>query len=360
MPLRALIDDIEIISTYLTSNDWDELKNRIKQKSLDVIISQTEKKGYLRTSKNGLQHFVHKKGEAPEDYKTETPQLLFIKSQVLLGSKEAGWEAISEYEESKWSADVLAINGKNRIAFQVQWSPYTYEKTIAKQKEYKADSVRGCWFFKNPPKELRDWDKKPIADKDIPLFKIIETEDKSLKVDFNNQLFEINEFVFFLLNRKIKFCSTMRAMKKQSIMISFYEKSCWKCGANQHSYFLSETVKSICGEDMYLESVMWENDAIQFSPVIQNAIKEFLLTDKGKGIKIGKIKKRFSKTVGHSYMSFGCIKCDAIFGGWHNHEEIMEVKMYGADIVYEVELELPIIKEEREHWCLNKSKEFCE
>jgi predicted transcriptional regulator of viral defense system len=87
MPLRALIDDIEIISTYLTSNDWDELKNRIKQKSLDVIISQTEKKGYLRTSKNGLQHFVHKKGEAPEDYKTETPQLLFIKSQVLLGSK---------------------------------------------------------------------------------------------------------------------------------------------------------------------------------------------------------------------------------------------------------------------------------
>ncbi|REH48892.1 hypothetical protein C7448_105175 [Tenacibaculum gallaicum] len=360
MPLRALIDDIEIISTYLTSNDWDELKDRIKQESLDVIISQTEKKGYLRTSKNGLQHFVHKKGEAPEDYKTESPQLLFIKSQILLGCKEAGWDAISEYEESKWSADVLAINGKNRIAFQVQWSPCTYEKTIAKQKEYKEDSVRGCWFFKNPPKELRDWDKKPIANKDIPLFKIIEAEDKSLKVDFNNQLFEISEFVFFLLSRKIKFCSTMKAREKQSITINFYKKSCWKCGANQHSYFLSETVKSICGEDMYLESVMWENDAIEFSPVIQNAIKEFLLTDKGKNIKIGKIKKRFSKTVGHSYMSFGCVKCDAIFGGWHNHEEIMEVKMYGADIAYEVELELPIIREEREHWCLNKSKEFCE
>lgn len=360
MPLRALIDNIEIISTYLTSNDWDELKNRIKQESLDVIISQTEKKGYLRTSKNGLQHFVHKKGEAPEDYKTESSQLLFIKSQILLGCKEAGWKAISEYEESKWDADVLAVNGKNRIAFQVQWSPCTHEKIIAKQKEYKEDSVRGCWFFKNPPKELRDWDKKPIADKDIPLFKIIETEDKSLQVDFNNQLFEIKEFVFFLLSRKIKFCSTMKARKKQSITINFYEKSCWKCGANQHSYFLSETVESICGEDMYLESAMWENDAIEFSPVIQNAIKEFLLTDRGKNIKIGRIKKRFSKTVGHSYMSFGCVKCDAIFGGWHNHEEIMEVKMYGAAIAFEVELELPIIRADREHWCLNKSKEFCE
>mgnify|MGYP001097626420 CR=1 FL=1 len=360
MPLRALIDDIEIISTYLTSNDWDELKDRIKQESLDVIISQTKKKGYLRTSKNGLQHFVHKKGEAPEDYKTESPQLLFIKSQILLGCKETGWEAISEYEESKWSADVLAINGKNRIAFQVQWSPCTHKKTIAKQKEFKVDRVRGCWFFKNPPKELRDWDEKPIADKDIPLFRILEAKNKSIKVDFNNQLYEINEFVFFLLSRKIKFCSTMKARKKQSVMINFYEKSCWKCGENQHSYFLSDTVKSICGEDMYLESVMWENDAIEFSPVIRNAIKEFLLTDKGKNIKIGKIKKRFSKTVGHSYLSFGCVKCDAIFGGWYNHEEIMEVKMYGAAIAYEVELELPVIREDSEHWCFNESKEFCE
>ena len=81
MPLRALIDNIEIISTYLNSNEWIELRDKIKQESLDVIISQTDKKGYLRTSKNGLQHFVHKKGEAPEDFKTESPQLLFIKSQ---------------------------------------------------------------------------------------------------------------------------------------------------------------------------------------------------------------------------------------------------------------------------------------
>lgn len=361
MPLRALIDNIEIISTYLNSNEWIELRDKIKQESLDVIISQTDKKGYLRTSKNGLQHFVHKKGEAPEDFKTESPQLLFIKSQILLGCKEAGWNAISEYVENEWSADILASNEKNRIAFQVQWSPYSFEKTKARQKYYKQDSVRGCWFFKNPPKELRDWDKKPIADKDIPLFKIVETENKDIKVDFNNQLLEVKEFIVLLLCRKIKFCSAMKAIRKQMITINFYEKSCWKCGANQHSYYLSETVKSNCGEDMYLESVMWqEDDAIEFSPVIQNAIRDFLVTDKGKGIKIGRIKKRFSKTVGHSYMSFGCSKCDAIFGGWHNHEEIMEVKMSGPDIVFEVELELPIIREEREHWCLSEKKEFCE
>lgn len=236
MPLRALIDNIEIISTYLNSNEWIELKDKIKQESLDVLISQTDKKGYLRTSKNGLQHFVHKKGEAPEDYKTESPQLLFIKSQILLGCKEAGWNATSEYDENGWSADVLALKGKNRIAFQIQWSPYSFEKTTVRQKDYKEDRVRGCWFFKNPPKELRDWDKIPIADKDLPLFKIVETEDKNIKVDFNNQLFEIKDFVSILLCGKIKFCSTMKAKRKQMITINFYKKSCWKCGANQHSY----------------------------------------------------------------------------------------------------------------------------
>ncbi|MCK5133698.1 MAG: hypothetical protein KAR40_16285 [Candidatus Sabulitectum sp.] len=107
MPLRAFIENIEIISTYLMSNEWIELKDRIKQDSLDVIISQTNKKGYLRTSKNGLQHFVHKKGEVPDGYKTESPQLLFIKSQILLGCREAGWDAVSEHDENEWTAGLL-------------------------------------------------------------------------------------------------------------------------------------------------------------------------------------------------------------------------------------------------------------
>ena len=51
MPLRAIIDEKEIISTFLSENEWENLKDRVSSESLDVIIYQTNKKGYLRTSK---------------------------------------------------------------------------------------------------------------------------------------------------------------------------------------------------------------------------------------------------------------------------------------------------------------------
>ena len=76
MPLRAIIEGNEINSPFLSIKEWDKLKEKIKEKSIDVIISQTNKKGYLRTSKLGLQHFVHKKGESPQNWKPEKQQHL--------------------------------------------------------------------------------------------------------------------------------------------------------------------------------------------------------------------------------------------------------------------------------------------
>ncbi len=67
MPLRARIDNKEVISTFLSEEEWSDLKNYAKSNNVDVIIAQTKKKGYLRTSKLGLQHFVHKRGEKPEN-----------------------------------------------------------------------------------------------------------------------------------------------------------------------------------------------------------------------------------------------------------------------------------------------------
>ncbi|MCK4501234.1 hypothetical protein KAU11_12105, partial [Candidatus Babeliales bacterium] len=127
MPLRARIENKEVISTFLSKEEWNNLKDYIKSNNVDVTIAQTNKKGYLRTSKLGLQHFVHKRGEKPENWKPESQQHLLAKSEVLLGCKDAGWEAISEFSKKDWIADVIAIKGKNRIAFEIQWSNQTYE-----------------------------------------------------------------------------------------------------------------------------------------------------------------------------------------------------------------------------------------
>jgi len=359
MPLRAIIDNKEIISSFLTEEEWNELKDRIKSNSLDVIIYQTKKQGYLRRSKKGLQHFVHKKGELPENWKPESPQHLYVKNEVLLGCKDAGWDGYPEFKENDWEADVLALKGEQRIAFEVQWSSQTYDKTVERQNKYKRDNVRCCWLFRKPPKEFRNWGDELKADKEIPLFKIFEDENKDIKVDFYGKIFSVRNFIKILLKGKIKYSFQTKVKSKQKLTINFFETSCWKCGANQHSYFLQETVKSKCDLDMYLENSMWDDDDLKYDPKIINAVNDFTKTREGHQIHIGQIKKRYSKTAHSSYKSFGCYKCDAIFGDWFLNKEIMEARMDGGNIELIVEVELPEIKEDREHWCYNKNNDFC-
>jgi hypothetical protein len=83
-------------------------------------------------------------------------------------------------------------------------------------------------------------------------------------------------------------------------------------------------------------------------------------SQKDLNIKLGQIKKRYSKTVDDSYTSFGCYKCDSIFGDWY----VMEAKL---DIMYEPKqmtiqgeidlkesVDLPI-----PHWCFPDNGNFC-
>jgi len=359
MPLRAIINNHEVISSFLSAEEWNELKNKVKSNSLDVIIYQTQKKGYLRKSKKGLQHFVHKKGEVPENWKPESPQHLLVKNEILLGCKDAGWEGKPEFKENEWEADVLATNGKHRIVFEVQWSPQSYDKTIERQNKYVKDNIRCCWFFKKPLKEFTKWNNNLEANNDIPLFKIFETEDNEIKVQFYGEIMTVRHFVKILLEGKIKFSQQKKAIRIQNLAIYFLETTCWKCGTLQHIYFLQDTVKSKCGLEMDFLGSMWDDEDFKYNSQILNAVNNFTKTEEGQQIRMGQIKKRFSKTVGHSYMSFGCFKCDAIFGDWFLNEDIIEAKMYGTSFELNVEIKLPDIVVQQNHWCYCENNDHC-
>ncbi len=59
---------------------------------------------------------------------------------------------------------------------------------------------------------------------------------------------------------------------------------------------------------------MWSGEKFEFRPEILKAVMDFLSSEVGKNIHMGEIKKRFSKTVQQEYKSFGCYKCDSLFG----------------------------------------------
>ena len=363
MPLRAQVDGQEVISSFLSENEWIELKQKIRDKSFDVIICQTNKKGYLRTSKLGLQHFVHKKGEKPDDWKPESPQHLLAKNEILLGCKDAGWNAKSEYIENDWIADVLAQKGNARVAFEVQWSRQTLERTRERQENYKNSNVRGCWFFKTPPKEILGLQDEVIADKAIPAFRIMESEDKTIKVRLNDKAYTLRNFTRKLLCGEVKFRNKL-SVEKQRIKISFWKTSCWKCGTEQYVYFVEDIFSSECNHSIRINSSFGSGKNLEFYPQVLQAIKEIKQTSEGGHIHIGPIKKRYSRTAKRSYLSFGCLKCDSIFGEFPLMEERLEIacgdgnpfETFEKDIM----LKEPIVCYVKPHWFVTETDRFYE
>lgn len=361
MPLRAVIENKEVISSFLTKNEWEELKNRVKENNIKVIIAQTSKNGYLRISKKGLQHFVHKNGEKPDGWKPESPQHLLAKNEILLGCQDAGWNAVPEYAENEWIADIIASKGSHRIALEVQWSNQTYERTIERQEKYNQDKVRACWFFKKLPKELSKWSNSLSADKSLPLFKIDEEENGEFLVEFYNQKIALRKFTFSLLSGEIKYCNNVKAKLKQKITANFFKTNCWKCKAEQNAYFISGDFDSECGINVSIENRMWDNNNLEYDSQVLEAVSNFLKTEKGTHIKLGKIKSRYSHTTKSSYMSFGCYKCDSIFGDFYLSKESFNARVYEEiDEELEIEYKAINIKEENPHWCFSKDKKHCE
>ena len=179
-------------------------------------------------------------------------------------------------------------------------------------------------------------------------------------INFHSEEFEIRKFVKILLDGKIKFSNRMKSKSIQNISINIFETKCWKCGTIQHSYFLGESIKSKCGLDIFLENSMWDDgDNLKYNKQIIEAVNKFSKTKEGSHIKLGQIKKRYSKTIDAFYHSFGCYKCDAIFGDWYLHQEIMEIQMSSNFFELIINIELPEIVNKNEHWCYNEKKDFC-
>jgi len=165
MPLRAYIDNEEINSIDQTDEQWNDLKKRLKNNKYSLKLSCCKQDGFLRTSSKGLKHFVHSKSDNTCDWKPESPEHLKAKIEIIEACKLNGWKAIPEFSETNWRADVLAIQNDKRIAFEVQWNKQTFEEIKIKQGRYKESNVRGCWFFRTAPKQLRNYDDSLIADK---------------------------------------------------------------------------------------------------------------------------------------------------------------------------------------------------
>ncbi|MFZ4828116.1 MAG: competence protein CoiA [Phototrophicaceae bacterium] len=354
MPLRASIAGETIIAPFLSDEEWQALKSRVKQDKLDVLLPCCEQHGYLRTSSRGLAHFVHRHKSYNCTSKSETWQHLKAKAEIIRACSEAGWEAITESSGDGWRADVLAKRGSVQIAFEVQWSSQTLEETELRQQRYKKAGIRCCWLFKTPPNGFK-------SRADIPLFQL-DITDEACNVVFNpseydrwgyeNRIFELRLFIRMLLSGNFRFSSDLVAMRKQEILIQFIQIDCWRCKKPYDIYYPS-TIVSSCGEEI-------DTDLFFHKKVIAGALN-FVESPEGKHIQMGYIKERYSKTVSSSYLSFGCAHCDALCGDFFLRQEIMpDIDSYPVRAVHKFMLDLQEpISYPSPHWCYSEVNQFC-
>lgn len=163
-----------------------------------------------------------------------------------------------------------------------------------------------------------------------------------------------------LLKRQLKFCKHIKLKQKQEVTIVFFETSCWKCHEPQHLWTVEQNLVTVCNQGFFLMGSMWDSDDFDKNPKIQEAVKQFLQTEKGKHLKIGQLKNRYSKSVHDSYLSHGCFYCDSIFGDYFLNLAKLEGHYNLNNIRYKSEIVFEELKEEKQHWCYSDNGQFCE
>jgi hypothetical protein len=263
-----------------------------------------------------------KKTRKPQIRTGETSHHNAIKQEVARACIEVGYITQIEASGPGYRADVFAEKGQRRIAFEVQISPQTLEQTVARQNRYQEQGILGCWLFEKPPLG---------AGRKLPVFKVIISPDYCVQVQAKK--ISINQFIQDFLAEKITFHSktfledrSFKFLNPQPVKVIFVDYECWKCQEPGHIYYLRCGCISEDGEIMNEEdrqSFQGGPFEREFRSEIVKAVREFCKSPDGTHLRLGQIKRRFSQTMETSYLSFGCYKCDAIFGDFYVSDYIL-------------------------------------
>lgn len=357
MPLRAIINNEEIISINCDDEKWNILQKKSKNRELEIRLPCCNNHGYLRKSSLGLKHFAHKTTKINCDWKPESLEHLLIKQAIIEGCKNTDWIAIPEFSEDDWRADVLVSKGKIRIAFEVQWSPQTYEETIRRQERYKKSNIRGCWYFKKIPTSKNYYQPNLINNNELPAFELIYNSNNELVILFDKKEITVIEFTEQLITGKIKHRKYYTISKGSSVDVIFFNYSCPRCNKQQDLWTINtngSNPKSYCGKSIFKSTCSLNVGELNLENELFQSILQYSKTSEGSNLKIGQVKKVFNEIMDREISYLDCHNCGHLF--WHQFMEKVEPPESGVKktIILSETWNIP-----SEHWCYSKNENFC-
>lgn len=331
--------------------DWIALKEN-KESVFEMTCCGNQ--AILKTSKLGTQFFAHKVKPKHTNCSTggESAEHIHIKYLVMKELDKNGWAVEVEKRGAtpsgeEWIADIYAEKGKAKIAIEVQWSPQTFIETRRRQEKYAQSGVRCAWLLRSGSMKARDAIVGDYAysTKDMPVFSIYKNkrQDEQTYVVYNvNKLktdsyeplepisLELEDFIKSLVSSKIKFTKKYSPVKR--LYLKIIKQNCWnrRCGG---------TTKIVTR--MYFKEIVFgiEIEYLFQSEAIDDCDEQILKalnSQLAKAYNFAPLRRRYSKTVGGSYVANSCIHCDALMGkhfiGYYNDEDPSMVKTHCIDI----------------------------
>nr|QJS05473.1 competence protein CoiA-like family [Psychrobacter sp.] len=351
MAFTCMKNEEQIYSFVYSLKGWIALK---EDKASSFSMACCGNQAILKTSNLGTQFFAHKAKPETNDCSTggETEEHRHIKYLVSKTLFECGWRVEVEKRGftpsgEEWIADIYAEKGKAKIAIEVQWSPQTFIETRLRQEKYAQSGVRCAWLLRSGSMKARDAIVGDYAysTKDMPVFSIYKNkkQDEQTYVVYNvNKLktdsyeplepisLELEDFIKSLVSSKIKFTKKYSPVKR--LYLKIIKQNCWnrRCGGTTKvvtRMYFKEMVFGIEIEYLFQSKAIDDCD---------DQILKALNSQLSKAYNFAPLRRRYSKTVGGSYVANSCIHCDALMGkhliGYYNDEDPSMVKTHCIDI----------------------------
>ena len=148
MPLRAAVDDRDVLAPLCDLDEWEAVRARAKSDREAVRMVCCGWPALPKGSAKVIRHFAHRPGADCQIGAGETVHHLRLKSQLVQALDAHGWHASTEQEVGDRRADVLASDGPERVAVEVQWSQQTPEVAEERTRYYAQHGVRCVWLMR--------------------------------------------------------------------------------------------------------------------------------------------------------------------------------------------------------------------
>ena len=222
-----------------------------------------------------------------------------------------GWKYEKYYKAEKWKADILISTNNQSIAIS------TYKSVTEAKKSLSPAGVKKYGLILSPKTD-------DIAE--IACFSLHRKE-STMEVTIANSKIPLATFLKKGLEDKIEH---LTQAKITAVDVIFGQTECYRCKTPHFIPYVRYLVDENGLKYNYAEIDHRNTPDLQFGNEFLEIVKKYIMDHPEKGYVMGEVKPRHSKTMDEDYPSYGCPKCDGIFGNWFLRELEIEL-IYETD-----------------------------